>query len=511
MKGSRTKKSIINGSVGSISQLVSTLLNFVVRTVFIYYLSEEYLGINGLFTNILYVLNFAELGIGNAIVYNMYKPVSEGNKERIKQLVNLYKKIYIGIGIIVLILGLSVIPFMDFIIKEKPNIRENLTLIYILYLLEQVFHYFLGYKRQVLLVYQENYLNSLIDLIFSVIKSIVQILVLVLTKNYILYLSIYILSTILSNLTISLLVNKKYSFLIEKNIKKVKQTEIKELISNVKSLFMYKLGNTVLNGTDNIIISMLVGIVSVGLYSNYSLIITAVSGILWTMLTGLTGSIGNFNASSTSKQKKDIFNQILFLSCCLYGFGVVCLGVLLKPFIILWIGEKYLLSNVTVLCLMIVLYLKGIVFPTNVYRDTLGLFKEGRLAPFVCAIINIVLSVILGKLMGMSGVFIATIISIISTTFWYLPRIIYKNIFRTSFINYLIKILKFTIPFIISYIVCIYLCSIVNGYSLLTFIIKTMITLIVSIAISLVMFKNTYEFKEIKKKVYRLKILQGAK
>lgn len=511
MKGSRTKKSIINGSIGSISQIVSTLLNFVVRTVFIYYLSEEYLGINGLFTNILYVLNFAELGIGNAIVYNMYKPVSENNKERIKQLVNLYKKIYIGIGIVVLVLGLSVIPFMDFIIKEKPDIKESLTLIYILYLLEQVFNYFLGYKRQVLLVYQENYLNSLIDLIFSVIKSVVQILVLVLTRNYILYLSIYILSTILSNLVISLLVNKKYKFLTEKNIKRVDKSEIKELIDNVKSLFMYKLGNTVLSGTDNIILSMVVGIASVGLYSNYSLIITAVSGILWTMLTGLTGSIGNFNANSTKKQKEEIFNQILFLSCVLYGFGIVCLGVLLKPFIVLWIGEKYLLSDITVIYLMIVLYLRGIVFPTNAYRDTLGLFKKGRLAPFICAIINVVLSVVLGSLLGISGVFLATIISIVLTTFWYLPRIIYKSVFKTRFVDYLNKLLIFTVPFIVSYVVCIYLCSLINEAGFVLFVGKVIITVMVTTAISLVLLKNTYEFKELKKKIISTKILKRAK
>lgn len=503
MKGSRTKKSIINGSIGSISQIVSTLLNFVVRTVFIYYLSEEYLGINGLFTNILYVLNFAELGIGNAIVYNMYKPVSENNKERIKQLVNLYKKIYIGIGIVVLVLGLSVIPFMDFIIKEKPDIKESLTLIYILYLLEQVFNYFLGYKRQVLLVYQENYLNSLVDLIFSVIKSVVQILVLVLTRNYILYLSIYILSTILSNLVISLLVNKKYKFLTEKNIKRVDKSEIKELIDNVKSLFMYKLGNTVLSGTDNIILSMVVGIASVGLYSNYSLIITAVSGILWTMLTGLTGSIGNFNANSTKKQKEEIFKQVLFLACVIHGFSMVCLGVLLKPFILLWIGSDYLLEDITVICLMGVFYLRGIGFPTNVYRDTLGLFKKGRFAPFCCAIINVFLSIVLGKSLGITGVFLATIISIVLTKFWYLPRMIYENIFERKFIFYFKSLFRNTLPFVISYFVCSYLALLFKSDGVIAFCLKTLITMVVTMAISLLLLRNTSEYKKIKWKLLK--------
>lgn len=504
MSGSRTRNSIINSSIGSISQIVSTLLNFIVRTVFIHCLSKEYLGINGLFSNILYVLNFAELGIGNAIVYNMYKPVSENNKERIKQLVNLHKKIYFCIGIVVLLLGVLVIPFMDFIIKDPPNIEENLIIIYILYLLEQVFNYFFGYKRQVLLVYQSNYINSLVDLIFSIIKSIVQIFILIITRNYILYLSIYILSTILSNIAITIVVNKKYSFLKEKNILKVPKKEITELINNVKSLFMYKLGNTVLSGTDNIILSMVVGIVSVGLYSNYSLIITAVSGILWTILTGLTGSIGNFNATSSNKKKEELYKEVLFLSCMLYGFGAVFLGILLKPFIILWIGEDYLLDSITVIFLMTVFYLRGIAFSSNVYRDTLGLFKEGRLAPFICAILNIILSVVLGKILGISGVFLATIISILLTTFWYMPRIIYKNIFKLNFMTYLNSVFKFTIPFAISYILLYFIIDFATkkmNSDFLNLIISLIIVPIITLMIFIAFNFKAKEYIDIKNKL----------
>lgn len=183
---SRTKNSFRNSSVGSISQIISTFLNFLVRTIFIYYLGSEYLGINGLFSNILYILNFAELGIGNAIIYKLYKPVANDDKEQIKTWIKFYRKIYMCIGIFVLIVGLLVIPFMPYIIKEAPNISESLILIYLLYLLETAGTYFFGYKRSVFLVYERNYVNSLIDLSFSGLKSLIQALILVFTQNFIL-------------------------------------------------------------------------------------------------------------------------------------------------------------------------------------------------------------------------------------------------------------------------------------------------------------------------------------
>lgn len=500
-RNTRTKNSLMNSSIGSISQMISTFLNFLVRTIFIHYLSNEYLGINGLFSNILYVLNFAELGISNAIIYNMYKPVAEDNKERIKSLVNLYHKVYFIIGIIVLLIGLSILPFMEYIIKEPPQIKENLNTIYLLYLLETTGTYFFGYKRSIFLVYQKNYINNLIDFIFSVVKSLLQAIILIVTKNYILYLLIYIISTICSNIYISFLVNKQYPFLTEKNIIKVKASEIKIMWQNVKSLFMYKLGNTILNGTDNIILSITTGIASVGLYSNYSLIITAVSGILWSILTGLTGSIGNLNATQSNKKQEEIFHQVLFLSCLLYGSGCVCLGVLLKPFITIWIGESYLLDNLTALFVVSVCYLRGLAFAADTYRDTLGLFHEGRLAPLFCSIINIILSLILGNYLGIKGVFLATDISILLTTFWYMPKIIYAKIFHQKASLYFKKVFIYTLPFAISYIVCTKTIELISQNTIIAFIVKILITITITTLMTIIFEYRTNECQEITHKI----------
>lgn len=502
--GSRLKNSVRNGFWGAFSNIAITIINFIVRTIFIKVLGNEYLGINGLFTNILYVLNFAELGFGSAIVYNLYKPVADNDKERIKTLIDLYKKIYRIIGYIVLILGLMVIPFMGYIINERPNIKESLTFIYILYLLETCGTYFLGYKRSILLVNQENYVSSIITLISSIVKSLVQIVVLLLTHNYIIYLTVYILSTLFTELFIIIYVNKTYPFLRERNVIKATNEEIKKIFSNVKSLFLYKLGNTVLSGTDNIILSMIVGINAVGLYSNYSLIITAVSGVLWNLLSGLTGSIGNLNVYKEKDKQKNIFEEVLFVSCLLYGFGMICVCLLINPFIVIWIGNEYLIPQVTVIYLVIVCYLRGIVYPTNAYRDTLGLFKEGKLIPLISAIINIILSFGLGYKMGMDGIFLATLISILTTTFWYMPKVIYNQIFKISCREYFKKLCIFTLPFILSYIICINLFKFISSTSFIMLIIRGIIVLVITLLLFIIIECKQREFKEIKLKIFKL-------
>ncbi len=502
--GSRLKNSARNSIWGAFSNIAITIINFVVRTIFIKTLGNEYLGINGLFTNILYVLNFAELGFGNAIIYNLYKPIANNDKERIKTLVNLYKKIYLIIGLVVLTLGLLVIPFMGFIIKEPPKINENLTFIYTLYLLETSGTYLFGYKKSVLLVYQKNYITSLITLILSIIKSIIQIIILLLTRNYILYLLVYILSTIFSEVFIILYVNKKYPFLKEKNFIKASKEEIKEIFKNVKSLFLYKLGNTVLSGTDNIILSMIVGIGAVGLYSNYSLIITAVSGVLWNLLSGLTGSIGNLNVYKDEKKQKNIFEEALFVSCLLYGVGMTCIGLLINPFITLWIGKDYLISQITVIYLVVICYLRGIVYPANAYRDTLGLFSEGKIMPLVSSIINIILSFMLGYFYGMNGIFAATIISIVTTTFWYMPKIIYNKIFGYSFKEYIKKISIFTLPYIISYTLCINIFKLFSINSFIILFVKGVIAVIITLILFILIENRQKEFKEVKRKLLKL-------
>lgn len=503
-ENSRTFNSVRNSVIGLICQLSVTITNFIVRTVFIYHLSSEYLGINGLFTNILTVLNFAELGFGNAIIFSMYKPIANNDTKKVKSLMYFFKKIYIIIGIFVLISGLLIIPFLDFIIKSPPKINENLIIIYLLYLLEAVLSYFYCHKKSLLLAYQKNHINNLYELYTVIAKSIIQIIILITTKNYILYLFTYVISTLVVNILISNKADKIYPEIKNENIEKLDKKEIKKIFSDVKSLILYKFGKTINNGTDNLLISSLIGIKEVGLYSNYSLILQAVKHAFKSMINGVTGSVGNLNTSKDLKKRQAILEQLLLISVWIFGFASICLLILLKPFISLWIGNDYILDFKVVLAIVIIFYLEGTNFIAETYRDTCGLFKKGKIAPLICAIINIILSIILGKKIGLMGIFIATIISLLLTTTWYNPYIIYKNIFKKSPTKYYLKYILYTLITIVAYLICDSICNSIKTNIILGFIIKSIITIIISNLIFFIFSFWNKDFIKIKNKIINI-------
>lgn len=496
-KESRVKNSIINSLTGFFGRAINCIIGLVCRTIFIRILSTEYLGIDGLFENILYILNFAELGFGSAIIYNMYKPVANDDKEKIKSLVHLYKKVYFIIGCIVLLLGVCLIPFLDFIIKDAPSVKESITVIYILYLIQTLSTYFYGYKKSILTAYQKDYIINTVNFIFSVLKNIIQVIILVITKNYLLYLVIYILSNILSNIIISNKVDKLYPFLKDKKYKKVSKKEIKEIKTNVKSLIINKIGDIISNGTDNILLSIFSSVHVVGLFANYTTLFKQANGIFWDMLCGLTGSIANVNAKESSEKKESILLQLLFVSSYLYGFLCICLGILCNDFISLWIGKEYILSMDIIIPYLLVIYSDGFAYIVYVYKNTEGLFNYCKFITLIKAFINLILSIILGKLMGIKGIFIATIISKLTTTVWYMPYLIYKKCYNKKPYKFYLKHMYYIIITIITYIICYKIISFINITGLMGLILKSITIVILSNILLVLFIFKTNEFKEI--------------
>lgn len=501
---SRTIKGAKNSMWGIITNITITLLNFVTRTIFIKTLGMDYLGINGLFTNILYVLSFAELGIGNAITFCMYKPAAENDYEKLNFLLKLLKKYYYGIGIFIFLGGCLLIPFLKYIIKDPPQIKESLILIYLLYLAECSSSYFFSYKKSLLTVYQNDYINEIVKLIVNIIKTIIQILTLLFINQYIIYLIIFVMSTIISNIIIVLIVNKRNKFILKSKTKKIPKQEMKKINDNIKGLTMYKLSSVVLNGTDNILISTIIGLNTVGLYSNYSLIISAVSGVAHIFLKGFVSGIGNINATENNAKKEKILHSLLFLTAWVYGFISICLIVLLNSFITIWIGEKYLLNIWVVFAAVLYILVDGMEFASYSYINTLGLFKYSKFASLFSAIINIVLSIILGLKFGLFGIFIATSISRLLTTSWYNIYIVYKHVLKKSSKFYYLKYIKLFLGIMIDLIICYSLVGLIKGNSLLIFVLKIVTVVVLSNLIYIIFYHRTKEFKFLKEKLLLL-------
>lgn len=509
---SRIANSLKNINNGLISQALSLIFNFIVRTVFITYLSKEYLGISGLFTNILTILSLAELGFGSAIVYSMYKPLAENNEKKIQAIMNFYKKVYRNIGIIVGIIGICIIPFMDYIIKDKPDIN-NLILIYIIYLANSVASYFFAYKRSILTADQKEYILSRYKYIFIAIKSVAQIIILAIFKSFILYLIIQIVITVAENIFISIKVDKIYPFLSKKNNEKLSLEELKSIKDDVSALVLAKFGNVMLNGTDNIIISSFIGVDWVGVLSNYTLITGSIVMVLSQITASITGSVGNFIAKEKLESRYEFFNRVDFFYFWIYGFSTICLMILLNPFIELWIGTDYLVNQSTVNVLGINFFISGIMSLFWTFRSTMGLFTQGKYRPLIAAFLNIIISIILGKYIGIIGVLLGTTISRLLVNLIFDPYIIHKYGLNKSVINYYLNYL-FRIVILISIYICMNLIKLsifYNGINIVKFMGLMIICIFVPNIILVIIYKNSYELNYIKnickKVINKLKIV----
>ncbi|MBE6144334.1 MAG: sugar translocase [Firmicutes bacterium] len=501
---SRSVNATINFSSGALTHILSIIISFIVRTIFIKMLSAEYLGVNGLFSNVLAILSFAELGIGNAIIYNMYKPIAEGDENKIKSLMNLYKKTYRAIGIFILIAGLLVIPFMDFIVKEPPSISENLIIIYLLFLSNTVLSYFYAYKRSLITGYQKEYVLNNYKIGFLIAKSVLQILVLVLYKNYLLYLITQSVFILLENIVTSREADKMYPYLKEKNPPSLDKKETKKIFSDVKALLYYKIGSVILNGTDNIIITRMLSLTLVGIVSNYTLIISSITGVICTALSGITSSIGNLNAVAEKKDKQRVFNQAFLIGVWIYGFACIELLLLLDPFIKLWAGEHYVLPFIATFALVLHTYINGIHFASYTYRTTCGLYSKGKYAPIIASILNIVLSIVLCKYMGLAGIFFATSIARLLTTTIIDPYLVYKYEFNDNVFKYFFKYISLTLIVIINYFICKGICINIPNYNVFYILLKAIVVAIISNLIFLLIFYKSKEFQDIKEKLVRM-------
>ena len=436
MDTSRTSNSLKNMAFGVGSQMLSILMGFFTRWMFIALLGKEYLGVSGLFTNVLSLLSLANLGFDTAIIYSLYKPLAEGDMVTVKGYMCVYKRVYAIVGVTVLTFGCVLMPFLPYLIDGEAAISEDINIIYVLFLLQSASSYFFSYKQSLLTASQQNRINSIYHSIFMVLRNLGEMVVLFSFRAYIPTLICIIAFQLAENAWIARVTDKKFPFLTDASAGKISPKQKKALKDNVKSLFLYKISGTITSSTDNILISKFQGLASVGLYSNYVYIVDVIRTFLSYIFYSMTASIGNYNATESKEANEKMFYNLFFASFWLYGFTGICLGVLLNPFIALWIGADYLLPNWTVFIIIVNYYTAGVQYASTTYREVTGLFKVGKYRPLIAAIINLAVSIILAYPLGISGILLGTIISRLCVYFWYDPYIIHKTLFRRKLKHY---------------------------------------------------------------------------
>ena len=434
---SRLGNTLRNFKFGAAAQLVVTLLGFVSRTVFIRVLGMEYSGVNGLYTSILDVLSLTELGLADVVIYSLYKPLAEGDTDRLAALMGYYKVIYRYIAFAVGVIGLCLVPFLRVLVKSQID-RFHLVLYYLMFLANSVCSYLLVYKASIIQADQKRYLISKYNMLFKLLATLLQIVLLLVLRNFTVYLSIQIGMTVVNNLYVSRKADRLYPCLREK--RELPKEEKKAIFRDVRHMFSYKAGGQLLTGTDNLYISSMISTATVGIYDNYTMIQTmVVTAFTNTLNQAVLGSIGNLNATGTQEQKKRIFDVYSLVFSWITTFCALSLLALYNPFIRIWAGEDWLLPMSTVAVICLNYFLPNVLTPVWSYRNTTGLFRETRDILLYAAGINLVLSYFMGLRWGLTGILAATAVSRVLTSFWYEPYLLHKRIFGCSSIPFFLR------------------------------------------------------------------------
>lgn len=493
-KKSRTEYSVLNIVTGLGGYAVNTVIGLICRMVFTRTLSADYLGVSGLFTNILTMLSLAELGIGSAIVYALYKPLAIDDREKIASLVRFYGKCYQAIGIVVAVIGIIVMPFLDLLITEQPDIKESIYLIYLIYLFNTASTYFFSYRSSLLMAAQLNYIVTGTNYAITIVQSIFQMVWLAVTHEYIGYLLIQSIGTFIYNFSVSYIAKRKFPYIVGKKIKPLEKKEKRGLIKNIRALIVWKLSGLLVNSTDNIITTFFEGLATVGLSSNYTLLSTTLNSLLNQLFNGITASVGNLNALESKEKKMSMFYSINLANFWLFGWAAIGIFVVSTDIVHLLFGESYILPFNIPFVIALNFYMVGMQSAVWTFKNTLGLFRPGRYLLLVTAAINLICSIWLGRIWGLFGILFATAISRAFTNTWYDPYAVFKYGFKESVLPYFSRYIKYTVVLLGAGFLCFGVCSCLQYSVGINVILKICICTILPNLIFWICFRKTEEF-----------------
>ncbi|MDE5907921.1 MAG: hypothetical protein K2H52_04140 [Lachnospiraceae bacterium] len=427
----RTKLFIKNSIVILVTKVLCYLAEFVARTVLIRTLPMEYVGVTGLFTNILTVLSLSELGFGTVLVYSMYVPIAQNDEEKLLALTTFYKKVYRIVAMLVAIIGGVVTPFLPYIIKDCPDL-PGLSLFYLLYLANTVLSYTFTYRQSLFLADQKMYVTNFYSNLLHIMRTVAQIVVLVTLHNFTLYLLIQLPFTLCTNLLLSHKAKKAYPFLTSGKRPTLSSDEKTSIFKNVYAMFYHRLGYTVANFTDNLLISFFLGLTAVSQNSCYTLLITFLKSVINPLFSSLNSGIGNYYATKTKEETYSLFNLLYFAGFWFYTFCTISFFLLVNPFISFVWGDAFLFPLSVVLLISANFYVSGVRMITVTFKEALGILYQDRYRPIAESLLNLLLSILLVRFWGISGIFAGTLISMLSTSLWVEVRVLFHYGFQRS-------------------------------------------------------------------------------
>lgn len=490
---SRTENTLRNFRYGAVLQGVGLVVAFATRTVFIRTLGAEYLGVEGLFANVLTMLSLAELGVGSAMSYALYKPIALHDVEHLTTLMSVFRRFYTVIGGLILVLGVALTPVVHLLMREVPDI-PHLRLIFLLFVTNSGLSYFAAYKRSLLIADQKQYIATFYRYAMFILMSVAQISVLIWTGSYLLYLFLMLLSTLTENVLVNRRANREYPFLKSREVMPLAGPEKRWLVRNLRASSYHRLAGVILNGTDSIVISRFVGIAETGLYSNYLVISTAIGKIFSLGFSSVTASIGNLGTTESPEKNYEVFKRLNFLSFCLYTVSTVSLLACLDPFIVVWAGESYRLDEATSFLFVVNFYLQGMRGSVLTFRNAYGLFWQDRYKPLAEMATNVVLSVLLAPRYGVAGVLMGTVFATLLTCSWVEPLIVFRHGFQKPVSLYFARYLGQVLSVAFASVVTVSICSVIQLQGSVGLLLRFVVSLCVSCAVLVGLFHRSEEY-----------------
>ncbi len=493
----RTKNATKNMLFGWILHCYNMILPFIVRTVMIYTLGIQYLGLNSLFVSIITVLNLAELGVGNAMVFSMYKPIAENDEDKICKLMNLYKLYYRIIGIVICVLGIIVSPFLKYIIKSDVPQDINIYILYFLNLALTVSSYWLfSYKSSLLYAFQKRYIESKIIMVVNTIKTVLQLLSLYFTKNYYIYIIIAIVFQIISNITIAIFTNRYFPQYKARGM--LEKTEIKDINRKVKDLFTAQISTTFIGQVDTIIISAFLGLRYLAIYQNYFYILSSVRTLITVAFHSCIAGIGNSIIVESEEKNIGDLKKLTFIVCWISGVCMSCFLGLYQPFMKIWVGEELMLGYGAVISFSLYFYVLEINQLLSVYKEAGGLWSKDKYRPLATAVLNIILNLLLVKHLGIYGIIFATFISMLVVSIPWLFQNLFTELFSKKWLKYYLKkLFGYTIISLISATITTIICININLGDFQTLFVRMIICVLVPNIIYIIVYFKKTEMEEL--------------
>lgn len=492
----RTKNASRNIFFGVILKAYQILVPFLMRTAMIYLMGVQYLGLNSLFTSVLQVLNLAELGVGSAMVYSMYKPIAEDDDTTICALMKLYRTYYRVIGLVIAVVGCVLTPFIPYLIKSDVPAGLNIYILYLLNLGATVLSYWLfAYKNSILQAHQRVDVVSKVTLVTSTIQYGLQLFVLWAFHNYYLYVIVMLATQALTNIVAAICADKLYPQFKPRG--KVDKILVQRINQRIKDLFTSKIGAIIYDSADTIVISAFLGLTVLAVYQNYFYILNSITGLITVVFVACTAGIGNSIVVESKEKNYQDLNKFTFIITWVAGFCSVCLLCIYQPFMELWVGKDLMLSLSAVVCFVIYFFVRQFNGLFNLYKDASGMWHEDRLRPLAAALTNLVLNLILVQFIGIYGILLSTVLAILCVGMPWLLHNLFTVIFEKKHMWHFIGgLAKYTFVVFFSCLVTYFICSRFSLGVIPTILVRGVICLIVPNLIYYLAFRKTKVFQQ---------------